>query len=266
MISKTLFLRETKSNYKILLIFLAVLTMYGSMVVAMFDPKLGESLRSMAESMPQIFSAFGMTSVANTLIDFLASYLYGMIFIFFPLIFIILISNRIMARYIERGSMAYLLATPVKRSTVAFTEAFFLSLSCFILTVYITILCIITSAILFPGNLDVGRFLILNIGLFGVFLCFSGICYCSTCLFSDSKYPYGIGASLCVVFVLIKMISQVSEKADNFKYATPLTLFDANGIIAGESGAYLGIVSLYAIGIILYGIGIRYFTRRDLSI
>lgn len=266
MISKTLFLRETKSNYKIILIFLAVLTMYGSMVVAMFDPKLGESLRAMAESMPQIFSAFGMTSVSNTLIEFIASYLYGMIFVFFPLIFIILVSNRIMARYIERGSMAYLLATPTKRSTVAFTEALFLIMGCFVLTVYVTVLCITTSAILFPGDLDVGRFIILNIGLFGVFLCFSGICYCSTCLFSDSKYPYGIGASLCVVFVLVKMISQVSEKADKFKYATPLTLFDTSGIIKAETSAYLGIVILYAIGIILYGIGIRYFSRRDLSI
>lgn len=266
MISKTLFLRETKSNYKIVLIFLAVLTMYGSMVVAMFDPKLGESLRSMAESMPQIFSAFGMTSVADTLIDFLASYLYGMIFIFFPLIFIILLSNRIMARYIERGSMAYLLATPVKRSKVAMTQAAFLIVGCLIMAIYVTVLCITCSAIMFPGALDIGKFLLLNVGLLGVFVTFSGICYCSTCLFSDSKYPYGIGASLCVAFVLIKMFSQVSEKAEKFKYATPLTLFDTNGILSGEMNAYLGIALLYGIGIVLYGIGIVYFSKRDLSI
>ncbi|ABX42007.1 ABC transporter permease subunit [Lachnoclostridium phytofermentans] len=266
MISKTLLLRETKSNYKIMLIFLAVLTMYGSMVIAMFDPKLGESLQSMAESMPQIFAAFGMAGISNTLIDFMANYLYGMIFILFPLIFIILVSNRIIARYIERGSMAYLLATPTKRSTVAFTEALFLIKGCFALVLYVTVLCITVSAILFPGELDVGRFIILNIGLFGVYLCFSSICYCSTCLFSDSKYPYGIGASLCVVFVLVKMISQVSEKAEKFKYLTPLTLFDATGIIKAESSGYLGIVILYVIGIVLYGIGIRYFSRRDLSI
>lgn len=266
MISKTLFSREIKSNYKIVIIFLAVLTMYGAMAVAMFDPKLGESLRAMAESMPQIFFAFGMTSVADSLIDFLASYLYGMIFIFLPLVFIILVSNRIMARYIERGSMAYLLATPTKRNTVACTEAIFLIIGCLVLTVYVTVLCIVTSAILFPGALWIDRFIILNIGLFGVFLCFSGICYCSTCVFSDSKYSYGIGASVCVAFVLIKMISQVSEKADHFKYATPLTLFDTNGIIAGETSAYLGIVALFLIGLIFYVIGIRYFSRRELSI
>ena len=112
MINKTLFAREVRSSYKLLLIFLAVLTLYGSMIVAMFDPKLGDSLNLMAESMPEIFAAFGMLDVGATLTQFIVNYLYGFLLIAFPLVFIVLLSNRLVARYVDRGSMAYLLATP----------------------------------------------------------------------------------------------------------------------------------------------------------
>lgn len=59
--SIVLFKREWKSNYKIIFIFIAILTLYESLIVAMYDPKLGESLNMMAETMPQLFAAFGMT-------------------------------------------------------------------------------------------------------------------------------------------------------------------------------------------------------------
>ena len=54
-----LFKKEIKSNGLLLVIFLAVLSVYGSMITIMFDPKMGDSLKLMAESMPGIFSAFG---------------------------------------------------------------------------------------------------------------------------------------------------------------------------------------------------------------
>ena len=79
MINTTLLKKEFKSNYILLLIFLAVLSMYSCMIIAMFDPKLGDSLRAMAESMPQLFSAFGMADVGTTLLESIIGYLYGIL-------------------------------------------------------------------------------------------------------------------------------------------------------------------------------------------
>ena len=62
----TLLKKEIKSNWLQLIIFLAVLTMYGVMVTMMYEPELGESLKMMAESMPEIFAAFGMAEVGET--------------------------------------------------------------------------------------------------------------------------------------------------------------------------------------------------------
>ena len=119
MINTTLLKKEFKSNYILLLIFLAVLSMYSCMIIAMFDPKLGDSLRAMAESMPQLFSAFGMADVGTTLLESIIGYLYGILFTAFPGVFIILLSNRLIARYVDNGSMAYLLSVPHKRSKLA---------------------------------------------------------------------------------------------------------------------------------------------------
>ena len=115
MISMTLFKKEWKSNWILLLIFMGVLTMYSVIIVSMFNPEAGDSLRAMAESMPEVFAAFGMLDVGTTLLEFVTGYLYGMLLIAFPAVYLIILSNRLVARYVDQGSMAYLLATPVKR-------------------------------------------------------------------------------------------------------------------------------------------------------
>lgn len=264
MMNITLFKRELKSNYKILLIFLAVLTMYIVMIISMFDPKLGDSLNTLAESMPDLFAAFGMSNTSSTLLEFVANYLYGFLLIVLPLVFIIITANRLVARYIDRGSMAYLLATPNKRSKIIVTQALFLTLSCLALVLFVTILTIVCSAIMFPGDLVVDKFIILNVGLFGLLTFLSGICFCSSCIFNDTRYSYGIGSGICIAFILVKLISQVNDKSDFLKYATPLSLFNPTSIIANPSEAILPILILYVVGIVFYCIGGIVFTKKDL--
>mgnify|MGYP000830365636 CR=1 FL=1 len=117
--SSVLFGRECRANYKIWLIFAAVLTMYSAVIVSMFDPKLGESLNLMAQSMPELFAAFGMASPGVTMLDFLVNYLYGFLYLVFPLVLVLLLVNRLLARYLERGAMAWLLAAPHPRRRIA---------------------------------------------------------------------------------------------------------------------------------------------------
>ena len=108
----TLFKKEIKSNWLLLVIFLAVLSVYGSMITMMFNPEMGDSLKMMADSMPDLFAAFGMADVGQTLLEFVSGYLYGMLYVAFPGVFIIILSNRLVSRYVDNGSMAYLLAVP----------------------------------------------------------------------------------------------------------------------------------------------------------
>ena len=72
----TLFKKEIKSNWLLLVIFLAVLSVYGSMITMMFNPEMGDSLKMMADSMPDLFAAFGMADfkllVPNSYMSYIA--------------------------------------------------------------------------------------------------------------------------------------------------------------------------------------------------
>ena len=65
-----LFKREIKSNYKVFIIIFAVLLMYTSVVTSLFDPNLGSILEQFSQTMPELMSAFGMTSPGSTLLNF----------------------------------------------------------------------------------------------------------------------------------------------------------------------------------------------------
>ncbi|MDE6944344.1 MAG: hypothetical protein K2P66_07950 [Lachnospiraceae bacterium] len=65
---------------------------------------------------------------------------------------------------------------------------------------------------------------------------------------------------------ILQMLANVGEKADAIKYFTLFTLFDAEGIVAGESGAIMGTLALLIGGVILYLAGISAFCKKDLHI
>lgn len=262
----TLFKRELQSNYKIFLMIFAVLLMYTSVVTSMFDPNLGQILQQFSQTMPELMSAFGMSNPGSTLIEFMASYLYGFIYVVFPLIFEIIVANKLVAKYIERGSMAYLLATPVSRQTIIRTQLSILWISLALLIVLLTASQIIISSILFPNQLDFSRLIYLNVGLYCLHLALSSICFFSSCLFNELKTSYLIGAGVPILFILIQMLSNIGEKLNFLKYFTVLTLFNAQEIAANEGNHLHLLACLLLIGIILYVLGAYIFTKRDLPL
>lgn len=266
MISKPLFIRELKANWKIFLLFLILVSMYGAIIVAMYDPKLGESLQLMAESMPELFAAFGMMEAGSTLLEFVCNYLYGFILTVIPMIFIILLASRLVSRYIDHGSMAYLLATPNTRGKIIHTQALCMLLGIAGLVVYVTLLVLCCGNLLFEEGIPIDKFLVLNVGLFALLAFLGGICFFFACCFNEQKLGCGIGAGFCILFVLIQMLSQVGDKMEFLQYLTPLTLFQPKQLIALDSSAYLCMITLSILAIVFFLGGIHIFKKRDLPL
>lgn len=262
----TLYKREWRNNWILLVIFAAVLTVYASMIVSMFDPKMGDSLRAMAESMPEIFSAFGMADVGTSLLEFVTGYLYGMLLIAFPAVYTIIVNNRLVARYVDRGSMAYLLAVPAKRSRIISTQAVFSISSMLVLLVYIVGIILGCAQFMFPGEMEIERFLQLNVGLFGLWIMMGGICFFSSCIFNDTKWASGCSTAFVVYSMLVQMVSQAGDKFENIKYITPFTLFNPDGFGCGSTDAWIGCVVMYVVGIVFYIAGCVIFAKRDLPV
>lgn len=265
MINLTLLKREMKAINKLLIIFIYILTLYILMIVYMFNPNSSKAFDDIIKLMPGVMKAAGFVAGGNTLIGYVATGLYGMIVLMVPVVFSIILGNKLIAGYVDRGSMAYLLATPNKRVKLALTQALCLWISNGILITYATVAIIISSAIMHPGMLDIGKLVLMNVVVYFLHIAISSICFFASCISNDTKRSFTIGAGIPVVFFLIHMLANLGGKLANLKYFTIFTFFNTSDIIAGKSVVF-PIITLLAVAIVLYGIGIFIFSKRDLPV
>ena len=119
---------------------------------------------------------------------------------------------------------------------------------------------------MFPGELDVPAYLVVNAGLLCLHLALGGFCFFASCLFNESRLSVALGAGVPVLFFLIRMLANMGGRLEKLKYATVFTLFDPTGLFRGDSAAYAGAAVLLALGLGFYALGTAVFSRRDLPL
>ncbi len=266
MFNATLYKREMKGSLKMLIIFAAIISMYVAIIISMFDPEMMETLDSFYEVMPELMASVGMSAGATSLIGFMISYLYGFILLIFPMLFCILRGNSLIAKYADNNSMVTLLSAPIKRRTIATTQLLVLISGVLLLIVYTSGLEIVIAEINFSGALVISELLKLNAALLCLHLFIGGVCFLASCVFSDTKYSIALGAGIPALMYVLQMLANAGEKAEVIKYFTFFTLFDANGVVAGESAATMGVLALLLGAILLYTIAVTVFCKKDLHI
>lgn len=266
MISFPLLKRNMLQLIKPLIIFIAVLGMYTGVIIYMYNPSLMSLLEDYQKAMPGMLQAVGMSGAATCLIEFMKIYLYGFLMLVFPLIFIIVIGNSLVMRYVDTGSMACLLASPNSRLKIIVTQAVSMIAGVTTLMLAITAFGIVCSEAMFPGDLDIQKYLMLNASTLLVQFAIAGIVFFSACFFNESKNFYSIGAGIPLVFFLISMLANMGDKLQNLKYFTIYTLFPKDQIVSGDSGMIAYNIALAIIAIILFVSGIIYFTKKDFSL
>lgn len=267
MISFPLFKQTLKSSYKFFIIFLLILTMYFSIIITMYDPANVESMQLLLQSLPkEVVNAMNFNLIGGTFTGFLASYLYGFLIIVFPMIYTIILANRLIAKHIDHGSMANLLATPNSRKKIVMTQMFYLVISIILLMGSLFLLAYVISEIAFPGLIDVRTFLILNFGALLLHLAIGSIAFLSSCIFNDSKDSLAFGAGIPILFFLIQMLGNVGEKLAFLKNLTLFTLFSPENILKGSSSVPFSFAALFILAVLLYGTGVIIFNKKDLPI
>ncbi len=261
-----LFKKELWASRKILLMFMALLSIYGVVIVALYDPALGSVLDMMAATMPEVFAAFNMTTMGANILEFVANYLYGFILLVIPMIYILIMTHRLMGRYLDKGSMAYLLSTPYNRRQVLLTQWVVLISGLSLLLGYFSGLLVACMTVFVNESFNLGSFVLLNLGLFAQHFMIASGCFLSSCSFNEAKMSVGVGAGACIVFVLMQMLSGVSDKIAFLKYLNPLSLFNSQGLIDGNILAILGMLVLIGAGIGLLYLAMQYFEKRDLPL
>ncbi len=266
MINFHLLKKELKSNSKIWILFLLIITMYSMIIVSMYDPEFSQILQTLVDSTPELLAAFGFSNTPTDLVSFVVNYLYGFIVIVIPLIFTIVLSYRLVGKYVDNGSMAYLLTTPYSRKQVLSTQitTLFIYISMFIL--YIFLVVSIVSFVLFPGDLVVSKFAIINIGLFTLHIFLASVTLLCSTIFDDSKKILSSMSAFAIGSILLQMLSQVDETISFLKYFTPLTLFSTTDLLAENFIGYVYCIVLFILSIILFKVSIVIFCKKDLPL
>lgn len=265
--NKTLFFTNLKSHKILFIIMNLVLLMYSSIMIYMFDPESTNAIAQMMESMPKGFSvAFGFDDIAVTLTSHIGSYLYGFIFIVFPIIFIVFVSNNMVAKLVDRGSMAYLIATPNSRKTIIWTQALSQVSMLTGLFVIQTILGVIMSEIMFKGMLEVWPYIQLNLITLLVFTAVGGIGFLGSCIFNESSRSLSLGIGIPIAFLLLKMLSGASPDLSFLRFFTPYSLIDIKAILETANYTLWTSLGLIIASLAIYYTSVIIFNKRSLNI
>ena len=197
------------------------------------------------------------------------------------LLFIIFAGNALVVDQVDKGSMAYILSTPTKRSAVVITQAIFMIVAPFIMVgcAFITKL-IACSA--FIGEVDVAKYAALYGGLYLPTEAMASICYLASCIFNLSKYALGLGGGLNVWFFICSLLGMFGsedmvnmgmgvEELGMFNRLSLVGLFDINALGTVGSGdvdyAFVPkLIALVVVAIACYVIGAIRFQKKDLPL
>ena len=262
MFSKPLFKRIILSNYKVWLIITAVLCLYMTVVCATFTPEALGDMSGLIDNMGAMGNLFGPM---DSVIGFIGQTFYGLIAAMFPMVYCIVVGNRLIAAQVDKGSMAYLLATPTKRRQITLTSALFLVLSLAVMYGVLLGCGFAVCAAVQPGELDTPAFLRLNLGSFLLAFAVSGICFACSCICNTSRRSIAFGTGIPLAFFLFSMMADLSEDLAFLDYLSLNTLFDPEKAISGD-GWVLPYLILAFIGAALYAVGVQVFKEKDLPI
>lgn len=201
-------------------------------------------------------------------IDSILDQYYTMFAMLLPMIYIVMTGNKLIAAQVDKGSLAYVMSKPIKRNQFSLTQAIYFIGSIVAMFAVITIVGIIMISA--TGlEIEIGAFLLLNLGIVIFHLAISGISYLASCIFNFSGKSLLIGAGIPVMFFVFNMLSGFSNLAEImkiFKYLTLNSLFNVSDIMSYSANMIWQFGILLAVAGTCYTAGILYFKKKDLPL
>lgn len=265
--NKALFKATFKANYKLLLLIFGVMGFYAFIILSMYDEASLSGLEEIFEMFPEaLIKAMGFSLMDSSLVGYLAGYYYGFLIIAFPMIYISILGPRVIAKHIDSNSMSFILSTPNSRVKVSLTQGLYVLLSMVFLLFLVMILIMGLSALMFPGSLNMMQFLLMNLNVVGLFVFISGLSFLCSCIANETKTAVLYGSGIPILFFVVDMLKNANDKLDILKYFTIFTLFDTRHVLDKNPLIYLNMGILYVSGLMLFGLGIYIFNKKDLNI
>ncbi len=248
-------------------------------------PLLKQSIKSNAVMWGSMTGVMTLLCIQFSSLDMTRSLLftifYGMMTTILPGIYVLVTANKLLASQVDRGSMAYVLSTPIKRSTVTFTQAFYLVNSLVLMFAIQTGAHLIVNNIspisfatlglnMLKGDLTSKMIIQVNLSALMVCIALAAVCFMFSGVFSSSKYAVGLSGAFTGVSILANMLAMFGslgvEGLDKFKYLTICTFYDYQSVLFSDSDWMVKMIFPIAIAVIAFGIGEIVFSKKDLPL
>jgi len=230
----------------------------------MYDPDSLVLMQEFIQMLPEaMVRALNFDDFGTTLFTFMSGYLYGFLIYLFPMVITVIVNHRLVAAQVDKGSLAYVLASPLSRGQIIRTQIVFslVTMGAFFLSY--TSVAVLMAEIAFPGEMDLGKFILLNVHAYAVYIALGGIGFLSSTLADDKNISLSFGVGIPVFFLITQMLANADEQLEAFKYLSLFTLFDPNQVNTDVGGAWLSILLLVSIGLLLYGVSHEVFKRKN---
>lgn len=262
----TLFKVDAKNNITLFTIIVYAMMMYFSVIAYMFDPIDTSSWTEMLDLLPEgLMAGFGFDQVSTNLTGFIVNFYYGFLVFVFPMIYCIIVSNRLVAKMVDNGSFAYLLMSPVSRRTIIITKEFFLLSSIALLFSILHMAGVSVCRMLFGNMLNERVFLMVNINAALLIMTIGMICFFYSCYFNESRMALAFSSGVSIVSLLLFILGGVSEKSEFLKGISIFSLLNSSEILAG-GGSIGAVVLLILMIVILLVLSVFVFEKKNLSL
>jgi ABC-2 type transport system permease protein len=264
---KSLFLLNIKENKVLIIAFSLIGTLYATVSIGMYDPSSAEALTAMLELLPEaMIRMMGFDQIGGDITNYVSNYLYGFIMLIFPVIFSIMLGTKLVSKYVDQGSMTYLLTMPYTRRKIVITQAIFFALSLFIIIFFNVIVVIVMAEAMFPNTLDISNFLMLNLVTYAVHLSLASITFLFSVLFGDASRSLGFSGGFLISFFILNMLSSISSETEFLKYFTPFTLIDVEYVLEGNGNGLISFIVMLLISILIFITSIEIFHKKSIII
>ena len=221
---------------------------------------------------PDILTGFASMD-SNVLISFI---FYPVVSVLMPLVYTVIVGNKLFANQIDRGSMAFVLSTSIKRSKIALTQMFFLVMS-LVLMFFFTAVVDVILALTIENSLAINQVLLLNVGLLLFSVAMGAITFMFSAIFNYTKHSISLGGGVALIFFISKILGLFGsdlfmnmgigiEPMGYFNNITMITLFNTQSILDGSTSYLIQFAILLIISITCFTVGSIWFTKKDIPV
>lgn len=206
---------------------------------------------------------------------------YGMMTTILPGIYVLVTANKLLASQVDRGSMAYVLSTPIKRSTVAVTQTVFMVASLVLMFAVQTLAHLAVNAAdplpletmaynALNGELTGAMIIKINLSALTVCIALAAVCFMFSGIFNTSKYTIGLSGVFVGESILANMLAMFGslgvDGLDNFMYATICSFYDYRSVLTETNDWLIKMIFPIGIAVIAFAIGGIVFKKKDLPL